>query len=193
MAGKPITKARKAAAEKRKALTGSTRKPRVAKPVAPEVKKARADGTAIFGFPAAAWELFLKNYMLTCHQQRSANAAGIPLSAICSRRADDGDFENAFEKARKVAFKRLEDEGMRRAVEGVEEPIFYKGEEVGTVQRYSDGLLSFMLQANDERYRKQSELNLKGGLKLDNLTDAELDAMQRAKEAELKALEDNAP
>jgi hypothetical protein len=40
----------------------------------------------------------------------------------------------------------LEHEAYRRAVEGVAEPVYQGGELVGTVQRYSDRLLEFLLR-----------------------------------------------
>lgn len=40
----------------------------------------------------------------------------------------------------------LEQEAYRRAVEGVEEPVYQGGELVGTVRRYSDKLLEFLLR-----------------------------------------------
>ena len=43
---------------------------------------------------------------------------------------------------------------MRRALEGGEEPVFYQGKIVGSVRKYSDTLLMFMLKARrPERYR----------------------------------------
>jgi len=57
-------------------------------------------------------------------------------------------FADAMAVARRIAIERLEEEAHRRAVEGVAEPVFYQGEEVGTVQRYSDRLLELLLEAN---------------------------------------------
>jgi len=42
----------------------------------------------------------------------------------------------------------LEDEGRRRADEGVDEPVFYQGAVVGHVKKYSDELLKMLLRAN---------------------------------------------
>ncbi|NDD54234.1 hypothetical protein EBZ39_10225 [bacterium] len=42
----------------------------------------------------------------------------------------------------------LEDEARRRAVEGVDEPVFYQGAVVGHVKKYSDELLKMLLRAN---------------------------------------------
>lgn len=49
----------------------------------------------------------------------------------------------------------LEAEARRRAVDGVDEPVFYQGEECGSKKVYSDSLLKTMLAANlPEKYGK---------------------------------------
>jgi hypothetical protein len=51
----------------------------------------------------------------------------------------------------------LEDEAVRRAYHGVEEPVFYKGVQCGTVTKYSDKLLIMLLKArNPAKYREGS-------------------------------------
>lgn len=56
-----------------------------------------------------------------------------------------------------VAENVLEPEAYRRAIQGVEKPIYYRGEEVGTVTEYSDSLLIRLLQgAMPEVYRDHS-------------------------------------
>jgi hypothetical protein len=46
---------------------------------------------------------------------------------------------------------------VRRAYHGVEEPVFYKGVQCGSVTKYSDRLLMFLLQArNPAKYREGS-------------------------------------
>jgi hypothetical protein len=59
-------------------------------------------------------------------------------------------YAEKFASAREEAVDLLEGEALRRAVQGVEEPVFYKGERVdkGQVRRYSDVLLIFLLKAN---------------------------------------------
>ena len=57
----------------------------------------------------------------------------------------------------------LEDEAIRRAREGVDEPVFYKGEHCGNVRRYSDTLLIFMLKARKpDVYRKRASIEHTG-------------------------------
>ncbi len=41
------------------------------------------------------------------------------------------------------------DVGSERALHGIEEPVFWKGEQVGTRRRYNDKLLMFLLRGRD--------------------------------------------
>jgi len=51
----------------------------------------------------------------------------------------------------------LEDEAQRRAVEGVDEPVYYKGKKIDTKKDFSDALLSTMLKAHaPDRYADRS-------------------------------------
>jgi hypothetical protein len=51
----------------------------------------------------------------------------------------------------------LEYEAVRRAYHGVEEPVFYNGVQCGSVTKYSDKLLMFLLRArNPAKYREGS-------------------------------------
>jgi len=54
----------------------------------------------------------------------------------------------------------LEPEAMRRAVEGVKKPIYYKGQLVGEELVYSDSLLIRLLEAGNKRkYGRQTNVN----------------------------------
>ena len=51
----------------------------------------------------------------------------------------------------------LEDEARRRALQGVEKPVFREGRQVGTVTEYSDTLLIFLLKARrPEKFRDRA-------------------------------------
>ncbi len=59
----------------------------------------------------------------------------------------DGSYAVAFAIAEERAVQRMEQEARRRAIEGVAEPHFWKDQQVGTIQKYSDTLLIFMLKS----------------------------------------------
>lgn len=70
----------------------------------------------------------------------------------------------------RVGVSALEDEAHRRAFDGVDEPVFYKGEDCGAVKKYSDTLAIFLLKAHaPEKYRERQDLTVKGTLTLAEL------------------------
>lgn len=84
-----------------------------------------------------------------------AKAAGVHRATAYKWRDEDPEFAAAWDEAIEQGTDALEDEAKRRAVEGVKEPVFHKGEICGHVQRYSDTLLIFMLKARrPEKYRE---------------------------------------
>ncbi|MHC5536960.1 hypothetical protein ACYOEI_01645 [Singulisphaera rosea] len=49
----------------------------------------------------------------------------------------------------------LESEARRRALDGVEKPVFYRGQKCGAIREYSDALLMFLMKAaRPERFRE---------------------------------------
>ena len=54
---------------------------------------------------------------------------------------------------REDAHDALESEARRRAVEGVPMPVYYNGKVCGTVRKYSDFLLMFLMKAKMPQYR----------------------------------------
>ena len=71
-------------------------------------------------------------------------------------RGADADFRRLWQEALDAAVDALEAEARRRAVEGVEHPHFHQGQVAGTVKRYSDALLMFLLRAHrPERFRER--------------------------------------
>lgn len=66
-------------------------------------------------------------------------------SAYVARR-EDPDFKDAWDNALEMAWDALEEEARRRAVHGVLEPIYYQGQLVDKVRKYSDQLLSKLLE-----------------------------------------------
>lgn len=56
----------------------------------------------------------------------------------------------------------LEDEAIRRAIDGQEKGIYYQGQQCGTELVHSDGLMMFLLRAADpEKYRERSDVKAK--------------------------------
>jgi len=61
-------------------------------------------------------------------------------------RKDDPKFDEAVLDSIEQGYDMIEEEARRRAVDGVLEPVYYKGEEVGNVRKYSDALLTMLLK-----------------------------------------------
>ena len=77
----------------------------------------------------------------------AARHAGLSRSTLYRHRAQDHAFAKAWDLALDEATDRLAGEAVRRAVTGVEEVRYFKGEPIGSVRKYSDQLLMFLLRA----------------------------------------------
>ncbi|QFT78104.1 hypothetical protein [Erythrobacter sp. THAF29] len=62
------------------------------------------------------------------------------------RHPEAESFRKAWEAALDIGVQRIEDVAMDRALNGVEEPVYHRGEIVGTRRAYNDRLLMFMLE-----------------------------------------------
>ena len=95
-----------------------------------------------------AWHsVFLDGLRATGNVSESARAANICRSRVYECRHRDPVFAAAWADALEAAADRLEMEAFRRAVEGIGEDRFFRGDVVGRVTRYSDRLLMFLLKA----------------------------------------------
>jgi hypothetical protein len=119
---------------------------------------------------------FIRALALTGNVSEAARRAQIHRdTAYAHRKAeeslseDERSFTKAWESALEIACDALEYEARRRAVEGVEEPVFHLGVVVGYIRRYSDSLLKTLLAAHrPEKYREtlthKGEVTVKHGL-----------------------------
>ena len=84
----------------------------------------------------------------------ACRSAGIPRRSAYDWRENDADFARRWEEALDEGIDLLEAELQRRAFEGTERPVFYKGQQCGTWRTYSDALAMFLLKAHrPEKYR----------------------------------------
>lgn len=102
-------------------------------------------------------EKFLEAFRHLGRVDKAAERAGIDRTTVYAW-CKVPEFDERFEAARRESMLVLEDEATRRAVEGVDEPVFYLGAECGMVRKYSDTLLIFLLKGGKpERYRERVE------------------------------------
>lgn len=91
---------------------------------------------------------------------QAAREVGSCRATAYEHRERDPEFAAAWDEALAEAVDALEQEARRRAVEGWLEPVYYQGEEVGYVRRYSDRMLELLLKGHmPERYKDRHELS----------------------------------
>lgn len=109
--------------------------------------------------PAKRRAVFLRSLAQTGRVDVSAKMAGFTRpTALYAYRKEHPDFAEEWDAALNIAADMvLEAEAVRRAVEGVDKDVYYKGEVVGQERVYSDGLLSKLLEgAKPEKFQKKS-------------------------------------
>lgn len=112
-------------------------------------------------------DAFLKEYKLCATITHAAEIALISRRTHYVWIEKDPTYAERFEEAKVEATDALVSEARRRAIQGVEEPILYKGEVVKIIKKYSDTLLIFLLKgALPEVYRERHELTGGGGAPL---------------------------
>ncbi|MFM2095241.1 MAG: hypothetical protein RIS70_2365 [Planctomycetota bacterium] len=102
-----------------------------------------------------------------CFSLRHAyTCAGIGRHTLIDWRKNHPMFDAMMESIQEEMVDTMRSEAYRRAVVGVDEPIFYQGVDTGNrVKKYSDSLLQFTLMGHDARYRsKEVNMNVSGQL-----------------------------
>jgi hypothetical protein len=112
-------------------------------PALPPVRRARLDG-----FDPGKQRAFLSVLAETGSVAQACAAVGIARSTAYKLRLlpEAQSFRVAWEAAMAQGVRLLADTALARALDGVEEPVFWKGEQIGTKRRYNDRLLMFLLQ-----------------------------------------------
>ena len=101
----------------------------------------------------------------------------MPRQTVYDWRAADPAFAAAWDAALDQAADTMEREAFRRAVEGVEEPVYGRvakdsDGEIGRITKYSDTLLIFLLKgARPEKYRERQQVEHTGRLEVEYVND----------------------
>ncbi len=119
---------------------------------------------------------FLKILAETGNISESSKAININRNHMVKIRERDKPFSELWDQAINVGVDTLESEARRRAYNGVDEPVFYRGDICGTIKKYSDTLLIVLLKANrPEKYQEKYQLgvpsNVKGSIKFEMILD----------------------
>ena len=96
---------------------------------------------------ARAWKKpFLKALRNSGNVRVACHMTDIERSTAYRARRRDGAFAASWAEAIEEATDALEAEVRRRALSGVEEPVFYRGKQIAIVRKPSDQLLMFLLR-----------------------------------------------
>lgn len=102
---------------------------------------------------------FLRAFAANPTIRSAARAAGVSVNTHYRWLKRDEDYRERFEDIRPLLMSFLEGAAYKRAVEGVQKPVFHRGEICGHVREYSDTLLAMLLKANDPRYRDKADVS----------------------------------
>ncbi|MDA0787369.1 MAG: hypothetical protein O3B37_13870 [Proteobacteria bacterium] len=92
-------------------------------------------------------EAFLNMLAETASVTAASQGTGVYRVKWYRIRKTDPAFAQAWDEALEIGLDAVEDEAIRRAVAGHEEPIYFRGEKIGAVTKYSDRMLMQLLQA----------------------------------------------
>ena len=108
-------------------------------------------------------ERFLRKLAKTGNIGYAAAYAKVARQTVYDRRNKEPEFAVAMIEARRIAQAYLEEEARRRAEEGWDEPVYYKGIVCGRVRKFSDTLLMFLLKANKpSKFRERTSVEHSG-------------------------------
>lgn len=97
---------------------------------------------------ARKWqERWLEAFRVEGTVKAACEAAGVGRTTVYEERQANEEFALAWHDIEEETTEMMEREAIRRAAEGVVEPVVSAGKHVTDVRRYSDQLLQFMLRA----------------------------------------------
>lgn len=111
---------------------------------------------------------FVAAYAKCGNVTEACEIAGVSKSVHYDWLKNDEIYKKAIKEALSEAVDLMEKEARRRAVEGTDEPVFYKGGECGKIRKYSDTLLIFLLKAaRPKKYRENFKTEISGKVGFD--------------------------
>lgn len=167
---------------KKSTAKSTSRKPAPGKPSSATTAKQRVTRKKARATPhAGTWKpAFLEAFKATGIVTVAASRAGVTRVTVWRARKTDPEFAAAYGEAFEDAADMLEAEARRRAVHGWDEPVFWKGEQVGSVRKYDSTLLIFLLKGfRPERYRDRIDVR--------HMSDEALETELERVESELRA------
>lgn len=117
-------------------------------------------------FTAEKFAMILNEICNTGVMGLACIACGMSPSHFRRLRVEHEDIQLLTDEATAIYHERLRWVIHNRAVDGWEEPVFYKGEEVGSVHKFSERLLEMQAKRHMPEYRDKSQMdvNVAGGV-----------------------------
>ena len=110
----------------------------------------------------------------------AAQHAGQSRNQVHDVRQRSKRFAAQWDDALEEATDLLEAEARRRAFTGIDKPVFFKGEVVASIKKYSDPLLMFLLEAYDpQMFRDGGKVEQPGAIDVGVDRDREKRTMER--------------
>lgn len=97
-------------------------------------------------------KLFLVALAAEPNVSQAAKLAGLSRAFAYELKHRDPEFANAWDHAMGQSVDNLEAALFNRAIKGVEEPVFWQGQQVGTVTKYDNRLGLGLLRAHKKEY-----------------------------------------
>lgn len=128
--------------------------------IRPWERKGRGRGGRVEPIFTATRQRIFLNYLLAWGVKwQAAAVAGVSMDTVMRFRKANPEFARDEISAEEFFKERLEQIALKRATEGWIEPVFGKDGQVGTIRKFDNGLLQFMLKHRvPERYRDKVEL-----------------------------------
>jgi len=158
--------------------------------------RARAEGepTGRAAVKARRRAAFLEGLRQAASVTKACAVSGLPYSTAYAWRAADEAFAVDWDAAVEQGTDRIEDEAVRRAVDGVQRPIYQGGKLVGHETQFSDRLVELMLKARrPDKFKDRTAVEIDASGQASRM-DARLEAAKkRLGDAELANPLANAP
>ena len=119
--------------------------------------------------PKRDWKpAFIEVLRTTGNVTLAAQHAGQSRNQVHDVRQRSKRFAAQWDNALEEATDLLEAEARRRALTGIDKPVFYKGKVVGSTKKYSRPLLMFLLEAHrPEKFRDGGKVEQPGATDVD--------------------------
>ena len=136
--------------------------------------------------PKRDWKpAFIELLRETGNVTLAAQHAGQSRNQVHDVRQRSKRFAAQWDDALEEATDLLEAEARRRAFTGIDKPVFFKGEVVASIKKYSDPLLMFLLEAYDpQMFRDGGKVEQPGAIDVGVDRDREKRTMERLEKME---------